>query len=170
MGNRWATRGRKPDRNVEAAAVAGGLRFLKAIVDGEPRPWISALSNAVGAGVAMDKHRIADRERANERNAHLAEQVAAMLNRTLDVAGAETSAAATGSTPASPTFQQIAAEWKQFIAETGQAPGLVELTTEDWNALSPTEQVALREACESCAARLRVDGRDLGITNSLLTR
>ncbi len=170
MGNRWATRGKKPDRMVEAALIAAGSRFVKAIVDGEARPWIPALSHAIGAGAAMDQHRIVDRERANARNTELAEKVAGALNRVLNAADAEKRAATAAPPPASPTFQMIAAAWNQFVVETGKNPGTAELTQEDWNSLSLAEQSALCHACESHGVRLLVDGQDVTTMNPLLTR
>lgn len=166
MGNRWATRGKKPDRMVDAALIAAGSRFVKAIIDGEARPWMPALSHAIGAGVAMDKHRIVDRERANARNSELAEKVAEAMNRLLDAADAEKRTAP----PGSPTFQLISAECNQFVAENGKNPELLGLTREDWNMLSPGERSALRHACESHGVRLLVDGQDVAATNPLLTR
>lgn len=170
MGNRWATRGKKPDRMVEAALITAGSRFVKAVIDGEARPWMPALSHAIGAGAAMDKHRIADRERANARNSELAEQVAGLLNRVLDAADAEQRVATTVAPPASPTFQLIAAEWNQFVEENSKNPELLGLTQEDWNMLSMAEQSTLRDACESCGVRLLVDGQDVTTMNPLLTR
>lgn len=168
MTNKWATRGKKPNRIAGAALLAGSGRFIKAIVDGEARPWVSAISHAIGAGIAMDKHRIADRERANERNAELADLAAVFLNRVFDAADSKKLTA--GTRIASPTYQLIVAEWEQFVAETGKCPALVELTSGDWDGLSAAEQAALCEACSSCAAQLRVGGQDLNFRIPLLTR
>ena len=170
MGNGWATRGRKPDRIVEAAFIAGGFRFLKAIIDGDARPWVPALAPAVGAGAAMDKHRIADRERANERNSELADKAAGIVSSLLDAADSGSQAAVAGPGPATPTYRLISSEWERFVVSTGKNPDMVELTQDDWSALSLTEQSAIHHACESCGARLRVGGQDLSTANPVLAR
>ncbi len=170
MSNSWVTRGRKPDRNVEAALVGGGLAYLQAVLDGKPRPWLHAVSHAVGSGLAMDEHRIIDRQRANERNTKVAEQLADAANRLIDTAETTPCLPALEADSESPTYLHIMSGWRQFVAATGRFPGLVDLALEDWQALSPRERDGLSEMCWSHAVPLRVAGLDFVYQDRLLTR
>ncbi len=168
MKSNWATRGRKPDRNIEAALTAGGLRYLKAVLDGESRPWTHAVSHAVGAGFAMNEHRIVDRKRANVRNARIAEKTAEIVNCLIDLAELAEGQPVSEANVASTTYQRITSDWRRILASFGRNPSLVKLELEDWHALRPNEQTTLCQLCRTNHVCLRVAGRDLIPENLLL--
>jgi hypothetical protein len=81
----WYTRGRRPERNAQAALIGGIQGFLKAVAEGRPRPWLYAATQATASAVAMDNHRLVDRAAANDRNARLGTAAADALNTLLDL-------------------------------------------------------------------------------------
>jgi hypothetical protein len=81
----WYTRGTRPDRNLEAALFSGLYGFLDALAKRKPRPLLYAATRAVASASAMNKHRLADRAVANERNTQLSDVAADALNRLLDL-------------------------------------------------------------------------------------
>lgn len=62
----WITRGRKPERNIEAAALGFLEGFFKGILAKDPNPLVRGGATALGAVVANDKHRLVDRARAKD--------------------------------------------------------------------------------------------------------
>ena len=85
----WYTRGRRPERNLEAAMVGGVEGLFDALRGGERRPWLRAVTRAVAAASAMNAHRVADRVRAHASNRKFSDGATELLNTLLDMPPAQ---------------------------------------------------------------------------------
>ena len=81
----WYTRGTRPERNVEAALINGLYGLLGALAKRKPRPLLYAATRAAASAAAVNKHRLADRAVANDRNTQLSDVAADALNKILDL-------------------------------------------------------------------------------------
>lgn len=81
----WYTRGARPERNAQAAMLAGTQALVEALVNGKPRPWLYAITRATAAASAMNEHRLVARANANARGSDYADLTADVLNKLLDL-------------------------------------------------------------------------------------
>lgn len=144
----WYTRGRKPDRNIEAAALGGLFSLAKALATGRPRPLVYAATGAIGSAVAMNKHRLVDRAAANEAAAEVSEHAGDLLNHAFDAAEQ-----ARPSLPANP-YPELVRAWNDAVARTGEMPARLDVPTSMWNAMAPHERQAFVDAAARGGVRL----------------
>jgi hypothetical protein len=153
----WYTRGRKPDRNLEAAALGGLFSLVKALAEGKPRPFVYAATGAVGSAVAMNKHRVIDRAGANETATTVSEHMGNLLNHAFDAAER-----ARALPPPSP-YAELVNGWNEAVAQTEHVLARFEVPARMWMAMAPHERQAFVEA----ASR---DGVQLANTNDAQAR
>lgn len=147
----WITRGKKPDRVVEAmiaGALVGGIRTWA----NGGNPWIGAAAQGVASANAMTHHRLADRERAHRANSAAAEKLTDAMSSLAEAM----SKAKKNETVDHVGWITIVEAWNNYVRANGCDPSEIGIPREMWTSMPAADRTRLVSVSQDRGVRLRL--------------